>query len=331
MHESEECRNREILCVCDKIILGMDYENHLKNFCINRTVDCRHRKCNCRFSFFERAKHEATFCQQRWVSCMFRDVQRTTELGPDTSEILEPEDRAAIEELSVALQVKDIDDLNSKSCRVIGCGARVHLNEMEEHWESECRLREVPCGAGCGVIYCAGNVEHHKTNMCSKRIVTCHLGCMSTTKAEDLKNHEERICKFRKVYCANGCGNIMLEYQRKLHERDICHLRFVECTNECGEKLRHEDLEHHLLHNCGMRAYRPPAEDYPCSRCNFENKKSEMEKEYGEDVFTWKCQVCKLPPHKKGMSVAESLKRNFSSGGGGGGGGLSTNLFGGEN
>ena len=46
---------------------------------------------------------------------MFRDVQRTTELGPDTSEILEPEDRAAIEELSVALQVKDIDDLNSKS------------------------------------------------------------------------------------------------------------------------------------------------------------------------------------------------------------------------
>ena len=52
-----------------------------------------------------------------------------------------------------------------------------------------------------------------------------------------------------------------------------------------------------------------------------------MVKEYGEDVFTWKCQVCKLAPHKKGMSVAESLKRNFSSGGGG----LSTNLFGGKN
>jgi hypothetical protein len=77
-----------------------------------------------------------------------------------------------------------------------------------------------------------------------------------------------------------------------------------------------------------MRAYRPPAEDFTCIRCSFDNIAAEMKKEYGEDVFTWKCQVCKLHPHKKGVSVAESIKRNFSSGGDGAG--LSTNLFGGK-
>jgi hypothetical protein len=314
-HENNECPWREIVCVCEKTILGQDYGKHLKNHCVKRMVDCRHRKCTMRIKYSDRAVHEKTDCQQRWVSCMFRDVPKDTELGLDVSEIGD-EDYDIVESLAAALKVKDVESLDSYLIRVVGCGARVRLSDMMLHWEDECLSRDVMCGVGCGKLFCYSATQHHKQQTCVKREVTCSLGCMQKTKAEDMQHHEDRVCKFRKVFCAFGCGEIMVEYQRKKHEKNDCTLRFVDCTSECGETMRFEDLDHHLRNVCGMRAYRPPSEDYTCKRCSFENTSGNMLNEYGDDVFDWKCQVCKAPAHQKGVSVGQQMKLKFGSTGG---------------
>ena len=320
-HENNECGYREITCICNKIVLGRDHINHLKNHCRQRMVDCRHKKCTMRIIYSERALHEKTDCQQRWVSCMFRDVPKTTELKNGIEEIGE-EDYTIVEELASALNVKNVESLDSRLMRIVGCGARVKLNEMEEHWEKNCLSRNVLCGAGCGVTFVYGNTTHHKTNTCIKREVICKLGCMQKTLFENMKEHEERKCKFRMTTCSFGCGSIMIEYERKKHEKNECKFRFVDCTNKCGLNMRYEDLNYHLIHSCDMREYTPPPDDYQCKRCSFENKSNVMLEEYGQDVYAWKCQVCKAPAYQKGMKIGASKK--FKSKGGG----MSSSLFG---
>jgi ankyrin repeat protein len=326
IHEKDECNYREILCVCNNIILGMDYLSHLKNHCQKRMVPCRHRKCNMRFMYENKKNHEKTDCQQRWVSCYFHDISKQTELGPDINEINETDEMYnIIESLAISLKMKDIDDLDSRIHRVVGCGSKVRLSEMEEHWKNDCKSREVLCGSGCGASFCYGASDYHKKNTCLKRDVTCHLGCMQITKAEDLKHHEERICKFRKVYCSLGCNTIMYEYTRKKHEHENCILRFVDCTNNCGATMRYEDLNTHLMYSCEMREYVPPIQDFTCKRCNMENLKNKMITEYGNNVFEWRCSVCKLPPFQKGISVSVANNRKKKKGESNG---FSTNLFG---
>ena len=328
---------REIKCKCNKIIIGQDYNSHLKNHCSKRVVNCRHSKCTMRIVAGNRQQHEQTDCQQRWISCMFKDISRTTELGPDVSEIQEQSNEykmggsvgndeiyAIVESLAVALKAKEIEDLDSRVFRVVGCGSKVRLSEMENHWIHHCKSREIVCGSGCGVTFCYGATHYHKTKTCSKREVMCRLGCMKKTMAEEQQQHEERICKFRQVYCSLGCNTVLIEYKRAKHEHEDCHLRFLDCTNNCGATMRYEDLKYHLSDQCENREYKPEQANYECKRCSMENSKEQMLSEYGEDVFDWKCSVCKLPAYVKGQSVAGAKK---GSGKKDGGGGLSTKLF----
>ena len=333
IHENDECLHREIRCVCDKIILGRDYNAHLKTYCVKRIVRCRHKKCPMRFIYSDRKQHETTDCQQRWVSCMFKDIRRTTELGLDIEEI---EDKGGsggpnsdgsdgsmykiVESLAVALNVKEQDDLDSRWFRVVGCGAKVRLSEMEYHWEHDCKSREILCGSGCGVTFCYSATDHHKKHTCTKRQVTCRLGCMQNMKAEERQHHEERLCKFRKIYCSFGCNEIFYEYKRKKHETEDCRLRFTDCTNKCGATMRFEDMKYHLSHQCEYRDYIPPVENFTCKRCAMENEKEKMLSEYGDDPFQWKCSVCKLAPFHKGMTVSISKKKSRGK--------VSGNLFG---
>ena len=97
----------------------------------------------------------------------------------------------------------------------------------------------------------------------------------------------------------------MIEYKRKLHERNEYRLRFVDCPNMCRERMRFEDVPLHLEHQCINRAYVPPAEDFQCTRCTFQNKKRDCVANYGDNVFDWKCAVCKAPYAKKGVTMMD--------------------------
>ena len=155
-------------------------------------------------------------------------------------------------------------------------------------------------------------MEHHKKNDCVKRIVSCRLGCYKNMKEEDREYHETWECKQRQVYCSLGCGIKIQEVRRKLHEKCDCRLRFVECPNGCRETMRFEDLDFHMSNQCSHREYRPPKEDWKCSRCNMKNLKNKMILSYGDDVFAWKCQVCKNVYARKGLKVADVLKHKYS-------------------
>ena len=75
--------------------------------------------------------------------------------------------------------------------------------------------------------------------------------------------------------------------------------------------MRYEDLHIHLESQCQNRLYRPPSIDFECGRCSFQNIAKNMIADYGEDVFAWKCQVCKQHYAVKGMSVQDQLDRKF--------------------
>ena len=118
-----------------------------------------------------------------------------------------------------------------------------------------------------------------------------------------------------KIFTANsgslGCGLQISDVKRKLHERNDCHLRFVPCPNECRESMRFEDLEYHVKNQCTHREYRPPKIDWTCTRCTMRNLKTKCLKMYGEDVFDWKCMVCKTKYARKGVKVSDVLKRKY--------------------
>jgi len=155
-------------------------------------------------------------------------------------------------------------------------------------------------------------MEAHKKNNCVKRVVSCRLGCYKNMKEEDREYHETWECKQRQVYCSLGCGFQIQEVRRKLHEKCDCRLRFVECPNGCRETMRFEDLDFHMSNQCSHREYHPPKEDWKCSRCNMKNLKNKMILSYGDDVFAWKCQVCKNAYAKKGLKVVDVLKHKYS-------------------
>ena len=73
-----------------------------------------------------------------------------------------------------------------------------------------------------------------------------------------------------------------------------------------------------IAEQCQMREFRPPAIDYTCKRCTFENIAKNMLAAYGKDVFRWKCQVCKHPYARPGMSVKDELEKRYGTGSGGG-------------
>ena len=206
---------------------------------------------------------------------------------------------------------KDKDSEEKKMVRINGCGELVRLSNMEEHWKNECTKRPVPCGKGCGKTILLCDSSDHKKNRCSKRQVMCSLGCYKLMFAEDLKYHETWQCKQRIVFCSLGCGLQISEIKRKLHERNDCPLRFLVCPNGCRETMRFEDLEFHLKEQCSHREYRPPQTDWTCKRCTMRNLKRKCIDVYGDDVFAWKCLVCKANYAKRGVKVTDLLKQKY--------------------
>jgi ankyrin repeat protein len=339
-HEENTCDFRMVHCECSKDIMGRDLRRHLKDHCIKRIISCRHRQCKMRFPYKDRAEHEKKFCEHRWVSCRWIDVSRGRDpVLPKEVEMAASEAIAAAKASGQALtmgkdpfaEVKvelgpdacelemeewpdespNIDNLEYvRTQRVVGCGARVRLSEMKAHWEKHCAHRLVKCGSGCGVAFTAACKDHHAGETCQLREVKCDR-CFKKVTARDLEAHLDRECRSRKVYCSLGCGEIVVENRRKRHEKEECLLRKVMCPNNCQEEMRYEDLAVHLESQCQNREYRPPSIDYECQRCSFQNIAKNMIADYGEDVFEWKCQVCKQRYGVKGMSVQDQLDRKF--------------------
>ena len=331
VHEVEECSFRIIACTCGEAVLAKDFGKHEKEICTKRIVKCRSKECKFRFPLCEREHHEKHECEYRLVRCDFIYVDKSTVLTDDD---LYPEgdEDFMLRRRSLSRNVKTFQDIGmqqmndekmklktpikmkvqSLKTRIHGCNELVRFYNMETHWVRECKKRAVLCGNDCGKFILVCDMEAHKKNNCVKRVVSCRLGCYKNMKEEDREYHETWECKQRQVYCSLGCGFQIQEVRRKLHEKCDCRLRFVECPNGCRETMRFEDLDFHMSNQCSHREYHPPKEDWKCSRCNMKNLKNKMILSYGDDVFAWKCQVCKNAYAKKGLKVVDVLKHKYS-------------------
>ena len=132
-------------------------------------------------------------------------------------------------------------------------------------------------------------------------------------RAEDVAQHEKWECRYRQVLCSLGCGIVVNEHKRVLHEKEECPLRFINCPNGCKETMRFEDLAYHLENDCENRDYTPPKSNWKCQRCTYNNSAKRAEREYGDNVFEWRCAVCKHLYAKKGIKLHEFRQQMYTT------------------
>jgi hypothetical protein len=91
---------------------------------------------------------------------------------------------------------------------IIGCGAKILVQEMDSHTKNYCPKREVLCVL-CSEPVWAEEMEEHVSKLCSDRYDPCPNNCdVGQIKLKDREHHMIFECKRRQISCA--CGDVML-------------------------------------------------------------------------------------------------------------------------
>ena len=125
-------------------------------------------------------------------------------------------------------------------------GPHTAIREMVDSLKCSCPLIE----RGCKWLGILESCENH-LDTCGYVYETCKQNCGIVLRREEFERHEKENCSQRVVKCDHCDGNfISCELDGHLKK---CPKMKVSCDLVgCGTKITREDMELHLMHNCGM-------------------------------------------------------------------------------
>lgn len=150
-------------------------------------------------------------------------------------------------------------NMRNATCR-LGCDAVMPYLALGEHEEQHCDLRSVFC-EHCHTQVRWQALETHLLKSCEQIPRRCRLGCSDKVSRADVAVHETSQCPKRLVTCGN-CQKDVWFCEQASHAASECPLRdYGPCDAQCGEKLKYNEVGHHLLFNCTQRVV-------TCSNCD---------------------------------------------------------------
>ncbi|ETW06306.1 hypothetical protein, variant 1 [Aphanomyces invadans] len=153
-------------------------------------------------------------------------------------------------------------------------------HQRQEHQESSCPHKIVPCPLGCGQQCQQFQLMSHTKDRCIKRTLACRLGCGRSMSVEGLLAHEESECPLSHQFCPHcsqgllkkdvdnhiaamctkfprpcrlTCGASMPSTDFGEHERTTCPKRLVHC-HECDKVVFFYELASHVAEECPWRS-----------------------------------------------------------------------------
>ena len=130
--------------------------------------------------------------------------------------------------------------------KLINKGPHTFIREMINSLKCCCPLIERGCKWSDNLEDCENHLD-----TCGYVYETCKLKCGEVLRREELEIHEKENCLERQVKC-DHCDENFISRELDGH-LEKCHKMKVSCILVgCGTKITREDMELHLVHDCGM-------------------------------------------------------------------------------
>ena len=272
-------------CSCPLIGRGCGWSGTLKD-CEDHLDTCGYvhalceLKCGIMIQRNELKHHEEKKCPLCVVEC--KHCKREFKLGSMISHLREcPKMELPCKlKCGVVMCREDMTQHFNKDCGLVeescklGCGAKIKRIGLKFHEEKKCpmcivncehckgelKLRnmtthlgvcpkmEVSCEMECGKKMCREDMAQHLKKEC--KMVGCLLGCEVKMTRNELKTHVTETCIRRNVPCEHCKKDF--RFCNLTHHLDKCPKMEVSCELKCGMIMCREDMEQHLMQECGL-------------------------------------------------------------------------------
>ena len=125
-------------------------------------------------------------------------------------------------------------------------GPHTFIREMISSLKCSCPLIE----RGCKWLGTLEDCENH-LDTCGYVYETCKLNCREVLRREELERHEKDNCLERQVKC-DHCDENFISRELDGHLKKCPKMKVSCILVGCGTKITREDMELHLVYDCGM-------------------------------------------------------------------------------
>ena len=132
------------------------------------------------------------------------------------------------------------------SCE-LKCGRSINREDVTQHLEQECGMKQERCSLECGLIVKRDEARTHVMDKCLRRKIPCEHCQQKFKFCEMPKHHKE--CPKAKVSCELKCGRSINREDMAQHVEQDCVETEVECPfvrYKCETKLKRKHVNRHL-------------------------------------------------------------------------------------